>query len=114
MTHVEAVLRRDACPARGSLRLLAALIAVIAPVVAQTQDPPARPEGESRRPQNGEAATLDRLRADLAQPGAEGARQRLAAIEHLLSLGVTAVELYESTSADLYATSASRRNPPKS
>ncbi len=29
---------------------------------------------------------LDRLRADLAQPGAEGARQRLAAIEHLLSL----------------------------
>lgn len=86
MTHVEADLRREARSARGGLRLLAALLVAVAPMCAQTQDPPTRPDGESRRPQNGEAATLDRLRADLAQPGAEGARQRLAAIEHLLSL----------------------------
>ena len=86
MTHVEADLRRKARPAGGSLRLFAALLAGIAPICAQTQDPPSRPDGESRRQQNGEAAMLDRLRAELAQPGAEGARQRLGAIEHLLSL----------------------------
>lgn len=86
MTHVEADLRREACSARGVSRLLAALLAAVAPVCAQTQDPPTRPDAESRRPQNGEAAALERLRAELAQPGAEGARQRLAAIEHLLSL----------------------------
>ena len=33
----------------------------------------------------GEPALLERLRAELAQPGSEGARQRDAAIEHLLS-----------------------------
>ena len=66
-----------------------ALDAAVAPTLlaAPQEQQPSRPDAESKRPQNGDAAAqIERLRAELAQPGAEGARQRLAAIEHVLSL----------------------------
>lgn len=64
----------------------AAAIAQTGPARTESQRDP-RPDGEVLRLQNtGEPAVLERLRAELAQPGPEGARQRQAAIEHLLSL----------------------------
>ena len=71
------------------LACVPALFAAVAPPLhaAQQEQQPSRPDAESKRPQNGDAsAQIERLRAELAQPGAEGARQRLAAIEHALSL----------------------------
>lgn len=72
--------------------LLAVAAATHATAQAPTPPPastrtPARPDGEVVRLQNGSEPTLlDRLRAELAQPGAEGKKARQAAIEHLLSL----------------------------
>lgn len=70
------------------------LLALAAATSASAQTPPpsgsrtpARPDGEVVRLQNGSEPTLlDRLRAELAQPGAEGKKSRQVAIEHLLSL----------------------------
>ncbi len=61
--------------------------ALSAALHAQEKELPPSPAAEVRRQQNGDAgAVVERLKAEIAQAGAEGSRLRLAAIEHALSL----------------------------